>query len=249
MIDKLIRLGVRGCLKPFGLVLHRLPSQKDLRRKQEIEAKKNLWLINIGIKTVIDVGANTGQFAKHIRQLLPEATIYSFEPLDDCYKELVANFKKDLKFRAFNLALGDQPGRKEMYRNEFSQSSSFLRMKRLHKECFPYTERETAEEVSMACLDDLSGKLKLEKPILIKLDVQGFEDKVISGGQRIISQAAVLIVELSLERLYEEQLLFDGMSRKLVELGFEYRGNYHQIHNPNDGRALQVDGIFVRNGT
>jgi hypothetical protein len=46
------------------------------------------WLVRSGIKTIIDVGANTGQFSRAIHEVLPEAYIYSFEPLSDCFSEL-----------------------------------------------------------------------------------------------------------------------------------------------------------------
>ena len=41
--------------------------------------------------TVLDVGANTGQFALEIHKILPQAMIYSFEPLKDCYEQLMHN--------------------------------------------------------------------------------------------------------------------------------------------------------------
>ena len=47
------------------------------------------WLEKYDIKTIIDIGAHTGQFAKEIREKLPQARIYSFEPLKDCYQKLV----------------------------------------------------------------------------------------------------------------------------------------------------------------
>src|SRR5262249_33037058 len=51
------------------------------------------------ISTVLDVGANTGQFAGEIHAILPDAAIYSFEPL-----LLVEKMSHLPKFRAFDFA-------------------------------------------------------------------------------------------------------------------------------------------------
>lgn len=238
---------VQRFLRVFGLQFYRLPTQeqKQLTAADEAETK-TLWLRNIGVKTILDIGTNTGQFAISIHQIFPNARIYSFEPLVDCYEELVTNFKDIPMFQAFNLALGDIVGELEMYRNEYSLSSSLLAMKELHKESFPYTRKEQIQKINVVRLDDIANNLEIHSPMLIKLDVQGFEDKVISGGISTISKADIIIIELSVEELYEAQPLFDDIYKILLDLGFQYKGNYHQLHNPNDGRVLQMDGIFIK---
>lgn len=200
----------------------------------------------MAVKTILDVGANTGQFAMSIHQIFPDAMLYSFEPLVDCYEELVVNLDGIPKFKAFNLALGNITGKIEMYRNQYSASSSLLAMKELHKESFPFTREEQVQKISIARLDDLADDLEIQMPILIKLDVQGFEDQVISGGINTISKADIIIIELSVEQLYEGQPLFDSIYRTLFDLGFQYKGNYDQLYSPNDGCVLQMDGIFVK---
>lgn len=230
----------------FGLRLSRLPTPAQIKQADEDEIRKTLWLRNRGIKTVLDIGSNTGQFVSFIREVLPDATIYSFEPLIDCYEELMAQFGNLPKFQAFNLALGNETGQVEIHRSDFSPSSSLLPMAELHKSAFPYTEKEAIQSVNIVKLDEIAVELNLEKPILIKLDVQGFEHQVIAGGINTISRADILIVELSLECLYQGQKLFHPLYEQIVSFGFDYRGNFSQLVNPNDGRVLQVDAIFVK---
>lgn len=211
------------------------------------ERAKTQWLENLGIKTVLDIGANEGQFAKYIHNILPDARIYSFEPLRDCYEKLNANFESLNKFKAFNVALGDKNEEQIIHRSNFSQSSSLLPMLTLHEESFPSTIGGWQEKIQVARLDNLKNELILESPLLIKIDVQGFEDKVIDGGFNVISQATVLIIELSMEPLYDGQLLFDKMYLKVKSLGFKYQGNLTQLHSAADGKIVQVDGVFVKN--
>ncbi len=198
------------------------------------------------LETILDIGANTGQFAKSMHELFPEATLYSFEPLKDCYEELLVQFKNVPQFQAFNVALGDETGVVEMHRSEYSPSSSLLSMNDLHKTSFPYTKKEILQKVDLVCLDDIASRLELRKPMLVKLDVQGYEDKVISGGKSVIGQADIVITELSVEQLYDGQPLFDEIYKTMTSMGFQYRGNYDQLCSPDDGRVLQVDGIFTK---
>lgn len=202
------------------------------------------WLIEKNIKTVLDIGANTGQFAEMIHYMLPHAGIISFEPLSDCYDKLVRAGSKLGDFKAYNFALGNKEGKVPIYRSEFSPSSSLLPMGNLHKEAFPFTKEGSVEHIEVKRLDDL--KLQIEKPLLIKIDVQGFEDHVIEGGQNIIEKASVIIVEISFEKLYEGQPLFDKIYTELKGLGFEYHGNWYQNNDVRNGTALQADGIFIK---
>ena len=237
---------IQNILKTFGYKLQQIPTKEQKEQIAASEACKIMWLRNTQIQTILDIGANTGQFAKSIHQIFPQAILYSFEPLEDCYNELVNNFKEIPQFQAFNVALGDKTAQMEINCSQYSPSSSLLTMAEIHKNAFPYTQDQTLYKVDVVKLSDIANKLNLQKPILIKLDVQGFEDKVIAGGKDVIEQAELIIIEMSLEELYENQPLFDDIYKILVNLGFKYKGNYEQLHSPQDGRILQVDGIFMK---
>jgi hypothetical protein len=95
-------------------------------------------------------------------------------------------------------------------------------------------------------LDDLAPQLELRDPLFIKIDVQGYEDEVLAGGEQTIRRAAVVLVETSFETLYEDQPLFDEVYRTLTGWGFRYAGSLDQICSPQDRRPLQADSLFVR---
>lgn len=254
---------INKILRIANLKVSKLPSKSQLIKierikkeeeaklhysKEEEERKKILWLYNLSIKTILDIGANTGQFAEKMRKIFPTTMIYSFEPLPECFKELNQNFQGNKLFKAYNIALGQETGEINMYKNDYSPSSSLLPMADLHKQAFEYTQNTTFEKIRVEKLDDFVAKehLHIDFPLMIKLDVQGYEDKVIKGGKNLIQSADIIICELSMEKLYEGQPLFDDIYTLLKKMGFQYRGNYEQLLNPNDGRVVQADGIFIK---
>jgi FkbM family methyltransferase len=107
------------------------------------------WLKGRNIQTVFDIGANVGQFARQIHRILPDAMLYSFEPLEDCYNELVKKMGHLPRFRAFNFALGDGNGQAQFYRNEYTPSSSLLPMEDLHKQAFPFTAHAAPQKIEI----------------------------------------------------------------------------------------------------
>lgn len=225
---------IRRILATFGIEARRLPKNRYG------------WLRDLGINTVLDIGANAGQFATLIHGVLPESHIYSFEPLGDCFQELKRQMGHVKGFQAFQCALGERDGEIEMHRSEFSPSSSVLAMRQLHAKLFPHTAKTWVERVPMRTLDGLVAELQLRSNILIKIDVQGYEDRVIRGGRRALSRARALIVEASFQRLYESQIMFDSLYKTLTELGFSYAGNMDQLHSPLDGSVVQCDAVFLK---
>jgi len=204
------------------------------------------WLKDMNFRTILDIGANTGQFAAQFHRLFPDAKLYSFEPLEDCYNKLLKKMGRVSNFRGFNFALGDKNGEAEIYENEYTPSSSLLPMGKIHKEAFPFTKNVATKTIKIRRLDDILGELDIVDDILVKIDVQGTEDKVILGGEKLISKASALILETSFQPLYEGQLLFDGVYDLLREKDFVYAGSEHNIRNPQDGSILQCDSIFLR---
>lgn len=204
------------------------------------------WLVDLGVKTVLDIGANVGRFSITARKLFPDAHIYAFEPLPECLAKAEHLMRGDVRFTPMNLALGLERGETTFQKNAASPSSSFLKVTRAHVSAFPGTGMTTEVSVAVDSLDRVAAALNLETPLFVKIDVQGFEEQVLRGGEATIRRASVLLVETSFEAMYEGQTLFDGIYALLEGWGFEFKGNLDQAHAPADGRLLQADSLFVR---
>ncbi|MBB6327814.1 FkbM family methyltransferase [Algoriphagus iocasae] len=241
MKEILIRL-----LKKFGYRLTKAPiTLNGLKVEHDFLSRHN-WILKYGIETIIDIGANKGQFAARFRVLFPDAWIYSFEPIPEVYDQLCKRFELDTKFQAFNLGLGKHSGEIDFFQNEFTDSSSALPMKKLHKENFPRTSNEKKIQIKIERLDEIMKSIVSSSPMLIKIDVQGFEEMVILGGKDTLIKASVVIVEVSFYELYENQVFFKTIYEHMLSLAFSYHGNYEQLVSPVDGCVLQADAIFIK---
>ena len=207
-----------------------------------------LGLRNYAVRTIIDVGANTGQFAQKIATVFPEARIYSFEPLPEAFAELRkwAEQQPGGKVTAFNVALGEQEGEATMFKHQVSGDSSLLRATEVFARTFYQPEVETVS-VPLTSLDNWVRKqvLSLGPEVLIKLDVQGYENYVISGGQETFRQAKIAIMEAHLDYLFEGQSSFKDLLISLDRLGFRYAGNLAQSYG-EDGHVVYVDALYVK---
>jgi len=149
---------------------------------------------------------------------------------------------------AHNVALGEQEGEAEMFQHtDHSPSSSLLHSSRTSHSLYPFTKREALIKVHMAQLDkflDESG-IALHPGILIKLDVQGYEDRVIRGAQRTFASAKACISEVNFDNLFEGQCSFKDVWILLDRLGYRYSGNLNQTC-ADDGHMVFADAMFVR---
>jgi len=239
----MIRFLKRVIRKTFNLI------GLDIVKMSKSPRHTLLGLRNLPIRTIIDVGANTGQFAKMILDVFPEAYIYSFEPLPKPFGELRKwAMQQKERVKVFNLALGETEGEVEMFNHiEFSPSSSFLRTTSICEELYPFTKKQVPVVVQMATLDNWTKNLSnpLAPEILIKLDVQGYEDRVIRGGKKTFMMASACILEVNLDNLYDKQATFNDIALLLYDLGYRYAGNLDQVC-ANDGHVIYIDAVFVK---
>jgi FkbM family methyltransferase len=213
----------------------------DLKIKRDPLA----FLRRRGIRTVLDIGANEGQFAREVRTTLPAAMIYSFEPLPGPIAKMRALMGGDSNFEAFQLALGDKNGFAEFEENDFSAASSLLPVATKSIEAWPETAERRKTTVEVQTLDSWAVGRRIEQPYLVKLDVQGYENKVIEAGSTVIRNAAVVISEVSFVELYERQALFDVINSMMVGLNFRLHGMIGNGYEPATGEILSADAIFV----
>lgn len=162
------------------------------------------------VELVLDVGANLGQFAKDLMLSGYAKQIHSFEPVKLQYEFLRKSALKNHNWETHNFAFGDQNTEEKIFVSSNSGlSSSFLLMNHNHSDNFPSAKIARSEKVQIRKLHDYVKVTGLEpRTTLLKLDVQGFESKVLVGGQDLLKQFALCFIEVSLIPLYDGESTF-----------------------------------------
>ena len=197
-------------------------------------------------KTILDIGASRGMFTYCTHFVFPKVMIYAFEPLSQCFAELEKLQKRMPNLRCFNVALGDKNIEAVIYKSDYHYSSSLLQMEDLHKNAFPYSVGGVEERVKVERLDDLLVGMNLAKPILVKIDVQGYEKYVLEGARKTLERIDYILCEMSFHILYKNQSLFHDVYTLLIDLGFRFTGPLAQLQHPVTKEVLQIDGFFIR---
>lgn len=203
-------------------------------------------LLPFNFQAVIDIGANEGRFSEEMRILFPTAEIYAFEPLSSCVSRIQKRMAGDARFTLFPVALGEEKGSLPIRHSSFHPSSSLLPMAALHEWLYPKSKEFTLEPVPVEQLDSILTEKALTGPVLVKIDVQGYEDRVIAGGTATLAKADLIIIETSFVTLYEGQPLFGDIYDALRALGFSYTGNREQHFDPKTQRLIYEDSLFER---
>lgn len=239
---KLIKSYIVRLIHHFGYDLYRV--QKDSQRSL-------LGLYALNINTVIDIGANRGQFARRVIDTFPRAHFYCFEPLPDAFHELDkwATLYPG-RFSLFNVALGEMSGVVTLNSPvDHSDASSILKSTETHELLHPVVKKQRQVTVEIKSLDSvligMSDQLALN--ILIKMDVEGYEDRVIRGGSEILKLATACIVEICFDELHHGQASFDTIYNLMNSNGYKYAGSIDQICAP-DGHPIYINAVFIRDG-
>jgi FkbM family methyltransferase len=196
------------------------------------------------LNTIIDVGANIGQFALANTIIFKDAMIYSFEPIPEVYSELKRNISGNNNISSFQTALGSQDGSIEFNVNEYSPASSILNT-------IDVPENGTDSlvvkkiEVPIQKLDKYLEVISLKKPSLLKLDVQGYEKETLIGSEKILKFIDFLLIEMSFIPSYNQEILFVEMDNFLKSLGFSFVTPLAFLQD-RDYKILQMDALYKR---
>lgn len=217
------------------------------RPESHFLARKSRLLKSFGIATVLDVGANVGQYGRMLREIGYRGRLVSFEPLSSAYGVLRSVADKDGAWQALNFALGDADGRATINIAGNSLSSSILPMTPVHHRASPESEYVGGEEVEVRRLDSLLDRLCPDKQgILLKIDAQGYEKKIVQGAEKSLALIDTVEMELSLIPLYDGQALLGEMCEMLFARHYQWVSIEPVFSDSVTGQLLQIDGMFHR---
>jgi FkbM family methyltransferase len=198
-------------------------------------------------KTIIDVGANVGQFAIATAKIFPMASIHSFEPNPDCVVKLQKNITPLGNVSVYPVALGDVEGEMAFHINSHSHSSSILTLAENHLGAFPDAREVGSIQVKVSTLDKVFANIELNGPVLLKLDVQGYEAQALRGATETLRRVDYVVLEASFKPMYEGEMLFVEIVRLMEDMEFAFMRPVGMLTDPNTGEIIQMDALFRRN--
>lgn len=213
--------------------------------EKRLTSVRNEVLTKFGIKSVLDVGANSGQYATKIRKSGFNGQIDSFEPTT-IFNSLKKNSSNDHSWNVHNLGLSDFTGEATMnIASNSGLSSSLLSPKEILDQGFGIVFKKT-ERVMLATLDTFLAEHNIQNGYL-KIDAQGAEMKVLLGTEKELSRVTAIEFESALVDLYQGETHHYEIANWLISRGFS-AVQVAPTHWTASGKTISLDAIFVRKG-
>ena len=194
--------------------------------------------------TVVDIGANRGQFTLLCAGLYPAARIFAFEPLPGPHAVLAHIATSHPLITSHQAAIGPRTGGARMHVMRPDDCSSLLAPTERQRAVFPAVGENGTTFVEVAPLEAFVSASDLAPPALLKLDVQGFELEALRGCNALLDRFVAVYLECSFEPLYAGQALADEVLAHLFEQGFGLAGVYNAVGDAR-GRAVQADFLCL----
>ena len=216
-LKQLLKLALNGPLSVFKLQL--------VRRRQSGQHLYGVCLdeafAGVEAPLALDIGAHQGETAGWILDRYPNAEVVSFEPTPESFRVLDA-LRGKYRFRAVNAAVGAENGSLAFHINPQSMTNSLLEMDPALAALDPNARQVSHPiQVPVLRLDDFLKENRLERPIdYMKLDVQGYEARVLQGASSTMSRVRFIMVEVQFNPVYKDSCRVDELCYLLYRAGF-----------------------------
>jgi len=203
---------------------------------------------------IFDIGAHHGQSIDYLTKLFSKCLIYSFEPDPDSFKVLCKKESNTVKI--FNLAISNNNGNINFYKNKISHTNSMYKVNINSKDSIRATRDRQLKQPTYeddVNLEIVVKSVTLEKFIsdyniahidLVKIDVQGAESDVLIGAN--LSVIDSILVEVSLYDYYEKSTSLIDIEELLIPAGFRLFSILDISRNPMNGRTDWVELLYKK---
>ena len=211
-------------------------------------------LTNLQNKEVVifDVGAFDGGTALTYKTLFPTSKIYSFEPFQESFSELVKNTRNYKDIITINKGLGEEEGVCKFQSNSFAPTNSLLKTNQNVGKIWGDGLLDTIEtvDVEITTIDSFVNLNLIQNIDILKMDVQGAEYMIMNGAKESLKKGIIKIIytEIIILPTYKQQLAFDEMINLMNSYGFKLY-NLYNLDTTKEGELRQVDAIFIKSST
>ena len=238
---RLLTKFIQNFFSLFGLIVK--------RKKNHYDSKKNFFqsLKYNKINSLIDVGAHEGNFIIDILKKIPNMKVISFEPVNSSFNILNKNSEKYNNWKTYPYALGNIDQKTEINISDYSEANSFLTITNELINFRPELKIKDKEVIQCKKLDNFFDEIKVyEKPIMLKIDTQGYDLEVLKGAKETLKIIDFLFIEASTAKVYENQPLFSDIINFVEKENFKVWSVDRLMGNRKTGQTFQVDILFSK---
>lgn len=197
---------------------------------KNIHQKKIIFCLNQIInrpKIIVDVGAHKGNYTDIFLSLSKKSKFFLFEPNIYLYRNLLSKYKYQKNIKIYNYGLGEKNYKKNFFINRNSDYiSTFANINKKSQYLFirnllfgSLTNKFNETKVNMHKLDSVKF-LKKKNIDLLKIDVEGYEEKVIDGGKLVLEKTKILLIEFHKDDMYAD-FNYKKIHKKIIKLHFK----------------------------
>ena len=195
------------------------------------------------LRTIVDVGANVGQWSGMLLNCLTPEKLITIEPMPDAFAILKKKFGNNGRVQLHKVAIGERDSVETLKITRDATGASLLQPREEMRAVIGSNWTVTSEiEVKVTTLDRLL--VDLPEVSLLKVDVQGYEKAVLAGARQTLTKTKFLLIELNFMPQYDGGSWFGEIHPILTR---DYGFFLANVSPPQvlNGRASMVDGLYV----
>lgn len=184
---------------------------------------------------IFDVGGNKGQSIEKYLKIFDKPIIHSFEPEKTAFDYMYNKFKDNKNIFLNNFALGDETEEKEFNVTAKTDNSSFnkinlgtdwLKVRSKQNNTSEEGYVTSVQKVNVIKLDDYCKDNNISLIDLVKIDTQGYEDKVFEGSLNSIRQNKIkaIVTEILFDNVYDKYFSFSDLEKFIIPYDFRMVG-------------------------
>jgi len=209
---------------------------------------------------IFDVGGNSGQSIEAYLKHFNDPIIHSFEPVKTDFDLMELKFKDNKNIFLNNCALGDQTEEKEFNITANTVNSSFNNIKsgedwlkarsnELKVKNGPVVKDfkiTTAQKVNIIKLDDYVKDNNINHIDLLKIDTQGYEDKILEGSLDTLrdNKVKAIMTEIMFDDIYDKYFSFSDIEKFILPYNFRMVGLRLPCNNLFSGPGFGCDVFY-----
>jgi FkbM family methyltransferase len=210
---------------------------KKINKEFINESLENLLVKKINKNPIIfDVGGNKGQSIEIFQRIFKNPVVHSFEPIPSEFNFMYQKFKDNKNMILNNFALGETEGEKTFNISAQTGASSFNKINnnsrwvQVRSKEYNTTIKEfvTSATIKISTLDKYYINNKIDYIDLLKIDTQGYEDKVLQGSLNTLKKNKIkaVITEIIFDNVYDKYFSFSDIEKFLLPYNFRMVGIY-----------------------